>query len=211
LSGPARWAALSLPSEDWQEVGAVMLGHDLTPPLDVPRMASGAALVRLRRLHAAAVHLAEHAPEVIANPEAARGLEAELTIALAESLDALHEPTSAIASYQHAAIMRRLRRYLEEYGPEPVYMPELCAAIGTSARTLQQCCQDYFGLGPRRYLHIRRLLLARRQLQHSALRTMDVTTVATQFGFWELGRFAVDYRRLFGESPSVTLRKALAR
>jgi AraC-like DNA-binding protein len=211
LSGPTRWAAMSLPCEDWQEVAAVMLGRDLTPPLDVPRVASGAALARLRRLHAAAMHLAEHAPEVIANTEAARGLEAELTIALAESLDALPEPTSAIATYHHAAIMRRLRRYLEEHAGQPVYLPELCAAVGTSDRTLRQCCHDYFGLGPKRYLQIRRLRLARWQLQHSALGTTNVTTVATQFGFWELGRFAVDYRHLFGESPSVTLRNALAR
>ncbi len=32
-----------------------------------------------------------------------------------------------------------------------------------------------------------------------------VTEMATRFGVWEFGRFARDYRLLFGEYPSETL------
>jgi AraC-like DNA-binding protein len=34
---------------------------------------------------------------------------------------------------------------------------------------------------------------------------VTVTEIATGFGFLELGRFSVEYRKAFGESPSQTL------
>jgi AraC family ethanolamine operon transcriptional activator len=48
------------------------------------------------------------------------------------------------------------------------------------------------------------LNLARRELQRRNSQT-SVTATAMNFGFWHLGRFADEYRSLFGESPSATL------
>jgi AraC-like DNA-binding protein len=61
-------------------------------------------------------------------------------------------------------------------------------------------------MGPIRYLNLRRMHLVRRALLR-ADPSKTVTQVATDHGFWELGRFAVGYRALFGESPSATLHR----
>jgi AraC-like DNA-binding protein len=37
----------------------------------------------------------------------------------------------------------------------------------------------------------------------------SVTAVAMNFGFWHLGRFAEEYRSLFGEAPRTTLVRPL--
>ena len=62
-------------------------------------------------------------------------------------------------------------------------------------------------MGPIRYLALRRMNLVRRALLRAVSSTTTVTRIATDHGFWELGRFAVSYNALFGETPSVTLQR----
>jgi transcriptional regulator GlxA family with amidase domain len=62
-------------------------------------------------------------------------------------------------------------------------------------------------MSPKRYLLLRRMHLARRALRTSAPDTTTVTDIAAQYGFWQFGRFAGEYRSLFGEAPSTTLHR----
>jgi transcriptional regulator GlxA family with amidase domain len=110
-----------------------------------------------------------------------------------------------LAQGQHAIVMRRFHRVVEENPEQPLYIPEICNAIGVSSRTLQACCHEHLGMGPKHYLVVRRMNLARRALRQAAPDTTSVTDIATRYGFWQLGRFAVEYHSLFGESPSATL------
>jgi hypothetical protein len=75
-SGSTCISGLSLPLEDMASVGRTMTGRDLTPPRD-PLIFTPPpdAMTKLQRLYAAAEHLAETAPEIIANSDAAYGLE----------------------------------------------------------------------------------------------------------------------------------------
>ena len=86
-------------------------------------------------------------------------------------------------------------------------MPQLCATVGASYTTLRDCCQGYLGMSPKRYLWLRRMHLVRRALRIADAEKTTVTEIATDYGFWELGRFAVAYRSLLGEVPSAALRR----
>jgi AraC-like DNA-binding protein len=88
-----------------------------------------------------------------------------------------------------------------------MYLADICSAVGASERTLRSCCEERLGMGPIRYLWLRRMHLARRALLGADPTTTTVTQIATDYGFWELGRFSVAYQVLFGESPSASLRK----
>jgi len=195
---------MSLPLEDMVSIGAEIAGLDLTPPKDPLIFTSPpSAIAKLQRLHAAAGDLAENVPEIIANPDAARGLEQELIEAMVGCLDPRQRRDNSLAQGQHAIVMRRFWRVVEQ----PLYIPEICKAIKLPSRTLRMCCQEHLGMGPKRYLLLRRMHLARRALRQVGPDAASVTDIATRFGFWQLGRFSVQYQSLFGESRSATLRR----
>jgi AraC-like DNA-binding protein len=199
---------MSLPVEDLVAVGATMIGCDLTPPIDAKTFRPAPqAIARLRRLHAVAGDLAETAPKIITNPAAARGIEQTLIEAMVGCLGPAEAREDRAALRQHALIMRRFRQTVEENPDQALYIPELCAAIGVSERTLRVCCQEQLGMSPKRYLTLRRMNLARHALYDSSPDAATVTEIATRYGFWQFGRFAGEYKSLFGESPSATLHR----
>ena len=207
-SGFGITGGMSLPVEEMAAVGDAMAAVDLTPPRDAMLITPPpAAMTRLQRLHAAAGHLAENAPEMIAHPETARGLEQLLIHALVECLSLGEASEDRLALRRHATIMRRFRRAVEETPDQALYIPELCKAIGVSGRTLEVCCQEQLGISPKRYLLLRRMHLARRALRDGAPDATTVTEIATRYGFWHFGRFAGEYQSLFGEAPSATLHR----
>ena len=206
--GPTFSCAMWLPVEDMVSAGASIADCDLTPPRDAMFISPPPVpMEKLRRLHAAAGHLAEEAPEIIANPDAARGLEQALIEAMVRCLARQDDHQTSVARGQHAIVMRRFRRVLEENAERPFFIPEICQAIRVSERTLRVCCHQHVGMSPKRYLLLRRMHMIRRALRERAASATTVTEVAMQHGFWQLGRFAVEYRALFGESPSATMHR----
>jgi AraC-like DNA-binding protein len=88
---------------------------------------------------------------------------------------------------------------------EPPHVSALCSIIGVSERTLRKAFHRVHGTPPCRHLRMLRLSNARRALLSADGALAKVTEIAMSFGFAELGRFSVEYKKAFGESPSQTL------
>jgi AraC-like DNA-binding protein len=157
--------------------------------------------------HNIAAHLARTAPDILVHPEVARALEQGLVNAMVSCISGGEAAETGSVRHRHAVIMRRLEEVLEANPDRTLYVAELCGAAGASGRTLRACCQEHLGMSPTRYLWLRRMHLARRALRMADPAAASVTEIATSYGFWELGRFSVAYRSLFGESPSASLRR----
>lgn len=156
-------------------------------------------------LHKMVADLARTKPERFEIREVVRALEQQLTQQLVRCLTDGIISTRNRRILRHEVIIARFEEFLEANPNTPLYLTEVCAAIGTAERTLRNACEGHVGMGPIRYLTLRRMHLVRRALTRAAPSTTTVTRIATDHGFWELGRFAVAYRTLFGETPSATL------
>jgi AraC-like DNA-binding protein len=207
-SAACQWAAMSLTHEDLVAAGLAIVGRELTLPTFAHRIRPPAHLLsRLSNLHDAADHLAKTAPDILTHPEVARALEEGLVHAMVACMAGGEIPKVSSAHRQHVAVIRRLEELLEANSDRTLYVTELCSAAGVSERTLRACCQEHLGMSPTRYLWLRRMHLARRGLRIADPEAATVTEIATNYGFWELARFSVAYRSLFGESPSESLRR----
>jgi AraC family ethanolamine operon transcriptional activator len=97
--------------------------------------------------------------------------------------------------------------FMHAHIAEPITVAELCIELGVSRRTLQYSFQEVLGLNPVRFLRALRLNGVRRDLRDASSPADSVQDTAAKWGFWHLGHFVGDYKRMFGELPSETLRR----
>jgi AraC-like DNA-binding protein len=96
--------------------------------------------------------------------------------------------------------LRAAQDYIEAHWDQPVTLEGLAAAARTSTRSLFLAFRKAHGKTPMQYLKEVRLRHARHMLEH--MPGVTVTAVAFACGFGNLGHFARDYRRAWGECPS---------
>jgi AraC-like DNA-binding protein len=96
--------------------------------------------------------------------------------------------------------------WLRGHLSEPVQLNSLAAVSGTPPRTLERHFRMFLGTTPLGWVRRMRLARARQALLHAGPED-TVTGIALTNGFAQLGRFAAEYRRAFGELPSRTMQR----
>src|SRR6476661_4909139 len=107
-------------------------------------------------------------------------------------------------------LVQRAEKLALAYVDKPLQVSALSRALGVSERTLRKLFNEILGRPPSRHLRMLRLSEVRRALLAARGQPVTVTEIATDFGFAALGEFSVEYRKVFGESPSETLHQARA-
>jgi AraC-like DNA-binding protein len=199
---------MSLPVNEVNTAIESIIGSDFMHRLATLFIRPGPALMsRLLTLHKAVAQLAHDTPEVLELPEVSRALEQQLIHLMVRCLAEGAVVETTTGARRHDAIIAKFEDYLAAHPDQPLYLAEICVGIGVAERTLRAACEEQLGMGPIRYLTLRRMHLVHRALRGADAGKTNVTRIVTDHGFWELGRFSVAYRALFGETPSETLRR----
>lgn len=134
-------------------------------------------------------------------------LEAELDVLLGYLLSAWasasNQRRAALPSAQ-SDMLHRVVEYIKAHQYRPIRISELCEHAGVSERTLQYAFKRKFQMTPKQYLQACRLNGVRSAILSRS--GVSITDLASEWGFWHMGQFAADYRKLFGVRPNESLR-----
>lgn len=103
--------------------------------------------------------------------------------------------------------VRRAVAYIDGNAGRPIACEDIAAAAGLSVRGLQAAFARHRDTTPTGYLRRVRLERAHRDLRAGDRTRGDtVEVIARRWGFPNAGRFAAEYRKVYGETPGHTLR-----
>jgi AraC-like DNA-binding protein len=180
-----------LPREVLQALNS---GRSTMPLVAKPSAVAGFAVKTVRMLRAAAagaLHLDRE------------GLEEMVYGEILSLVDVMNLPCGR----PPAAVLVRRATEIADSQPGPIPVARICGLLRVCPSTLENSFKKITGLTPHTFFLRRRLNRARTALLGADRGDGRVTDIAMELGFNELGRFAVRYRQMFGESPSETLRR----
>ena len=153
-------------------------------------------------------NLAEHQPARLASPSCQRQLLEDFLPLMLEALVVAANPAGRQQKPPaRFEIVRAAQGWLHAHPDHPITLADLCRQAHAGRRSLIQGFREQLGMGPMAYLKVCRLHAVRRLLLAAEPERLRIGPLAAEWGFLNAGHFARDYRLLFGEKPSETLRR----
>ena len=204
---PHDWCSIVLPFEVLGQAPQVPQDFSYPPGTSLVVDVENGTMKRLRQALFEIAYALKSDPTLLFVSAAKESLQRELLaackpIVAAKKRSAL---TMGRPNLNRSDIIKRIKAIIDNSSGESLSIDLLVNETGVSTRTLRNIFLEYYGLPPHRFLIVHRLHQARKALRVASAEGAKVTTIAAEHGFWHFGRFASEYRQLFGESPSQTL------
>ena len=204
--GPVEWYTVYIPSICLAVPDKIPTRLGSASVIDV----DGQLIHRIRSALDAAFPAASSRSSETCSDCVAEAIQANLLFAFRELFEeraSSRRPIELKLEVNRKALVSRAIELVNDRSAWESSVPELATLLGVSQRTLLATFQEQLGITPQTYLLNHRHHLARRLLMNSTPHSTTVAAVAMKFGFFDIGRFAGRYFRIFGEHPSETLRR----
>lgn len=101
---------------------------------------------------------------------------------------------------------KKAKTFIIDNIDERLTIKNLVKEIGVTERTLERAFQERLNITPQSMIKSVKLNKVKKELTSVSFKKSIISDVANQWGFWHMGKFAKDYRQLFGELPSETVK-----
>lgn len=159
----------------------------------------------LEKLYATALRHPEHVTQSSSRPR----LENFIPLLI----DGIPHPSNrlnlSLRSPRRFELVKQAEEYMRAHLEASISLMSLCQALYSSERPLTYGFREVYGSSPMAYLKTLRLYAVRTQLQQTEPATTAIAEIAKRFRFRSLGHFSRDYKTMFGELPSETLKHPL--
>lgn len=185
------------------------VSHSLSFSEDLLRVGLACRL-NLRMLIHQILKEVTYSPNLLMHAGARQAMKASVLEALLDICQVQMRPRRlSSTNVSHHTLVLQIRDYILCRRDEPVTVADLCRNFYVSRRTLQNAFHNVVGMSPVAYLRAIRLNGVRRMLRNHSSPVLTVQDAAAEWGFWHLSQFACEYKKMFGELPSDSLRQRL--
>lgn len=209
---PIRWTVVVVPSEHEMLESELMRSQMSRLLRKRSTLRTDTNRDHLNTIRLIAARLSAAADAISSDAVAARCAQEELIAAVARALESSSNPRPEQLGrppFSRRRVISDVLGLLEASTGAPLSMAALCHATGVAERTMRNIFGEYFGVGPMRFQQIYQLREIRAALLAADPTETTVTRIAARFGVWDISLLAQNYKALFGELPSRTLRTSL--
>jgi AraC family ethanolamine operon transcriptional activator len=165
--------------------------------------AESAAALQLRSYADLVLQISTDEPVRFHSDVLRQRIENDLLVRVQRAIEAANDANAASREGKALRLIRDVEQFMWEHVDEPITLHRICDHANCRMRSLIYSFKDVFGVGPITYLKMLRLNAAHRRLRE-VQGTARIFDIAAALGFWHMGHFSADYKRLFGTTASET-------
>jgi len=169
-------------------------------------------MLKLKHLFLSYLKIIETTPKILNQESFRKKIEEQVLYAITRSLSiATNSHSSHSTRKTTQKVWDKLDVILKKVDDTLIPVHDLCLAAGVSERSLRRLFYDRYGVSPKTFVNWVRLNRVRSDLKKCTGKKSKIADIANSHGYWHMGQFAADYKKLFGELPSTTLNKTCKR